>query len=143
MRSALGAAETGHLVMATLHAVDAPQALERLIDSFAIDARDQIRVQVAQTLVGAVSLRLVPLATGRGRRAATEILIATDAVRNLIREGKLHQLRSAMQLGRSLSMQTLEMHLSELVARGEITLETARRCAQRPNELTISEAATS
>ncbi len=135
MRSALGAAETGHLVLASLHTVDAPGALERLIDAFPVDGREQIRIQVAQTLAAVLALRLVPRACGKGRRAAAEILIATDAVRNLVREGKTHQLRSMMQTGRASGMQTLEMHLAALVERGEITTETAFAAAERTGDL--------
>ena len=134
-QSALTVAETGHLVLASLHTLDAPQALERIVDSFPAEGRDHIRVQLSQTLAGIVALRLVPRAHSRGRRAAAEILLATDAVRNLIREGKTHQLRSVMQTGKSFAMQTLEMHLSELVERGEITAETAADCSQHPSEL--------
>ena len=136
MRSALGAAETGHLVLASLHTVDAPGALERLIDAFPVDGREQIRIQVAQTLAAVMALRLVPKARGKGRRLAAEILIATDAVRNLVREGKTHQLRSMMQTGRTSGMQTLEMHLAALIERGEITAEAALSTAERPGDLT-------
>lgn len=129
IRGALSAAETGHLVLASLHTLDAPQALERIIDSFPAGARDKIRVQLAQTLAGVIALRLLPKARGSGRRAAAEVLLATDAVRNLIREGKTHQLRSVMQTGSRSSMQTLEMHLSDLVRRGEITLSAALNAA--------------
>lgn len=137
LQSALTVAETGHLVLASLHTLDAPQALERIIDSFPANSRDQIRVQLSQTLAGIVALRLIPRARGKGRRAAAEILIATDAVRNLIREGKIHQLRSVMQTGKSFAMQTLEMHLSELVRRGEITEEAAVACSAHPSELAL------
>src|SRR5208282_1880908 len=83
IRSALGAAETGHLILASLHTHGAAQAVERVVDAFPLDGREQIRVQMAQTLAGIVALRLVARARGEGRRAAAEILIATDAVRNL------------------------------------------------------------
>jgi twitching motility protein PilT len=135
MRSALTAAETGHLVLTSLHTVDAPGALERIIDAFPVDGREQVRIQVAQTLAAVLALRLVARARGKGRRAVAEILIATDAVRNLIREGKTHQLRSTMQTGRGSGMQTLEMHLSSLVERGEITAEAALATAGHPGDL--------
>jgi len=135
MRNALGAAETGHLVLASLHTVDAPGALERLIDAFPADGREQIRIQVAQTLAAVIALRLVPRSSGKGRRVAAEILIATDAIRNLVREGKTHQLRSMMQTGRAYGMQTLEMHLAALVERGEITAAAALATAERPGDL--------
>lgn len=130
IRNALGAAETGHLVFASLHTIGAAQALERIIDAFPVDGREHIRIQVAQTLAGVIALRLVTRARGVGRRAATEILVASDAVRNLIREGKIHQLQSAMQTGRASGMQTLEMHLAVLVERGEITREIADTCLE-------------
>lgn len=135
MRNALIAAETGHLVLASLHTVDATGALERVIDSFPVDGREQIRIQIAQTLAAVIALRLVVRAAGKGRRAAAEILVATDAVRNIVREGKTHQLRSTMQTGRAFGMQTLEMHLAALVERGEITHEAAVASAQRPADL--------
>lgn len=128
MRSALGAAETGHLVFSSVHTGGAPGALERIVDAFPVHGRDQIRIQLAQSLAGVVALRLVQRARGRGRRAASEILVASDAVRNLIREGKIHQLQSAMQTGRAFGMQTLETHLWTLVERGEITKNVALAC---------------
>jgi twitching motility protein PilT len=139
IRGALAAAETGHLVLASLHTADAPGALDRMVGSFPIDGREQVRAQLAATLVGVVAVRLVPRACGQGRRAAAEILVATDAVRHLVREGKTHQLRSAIQTGRGAGMQTLEMHLSALSARGEISGVTAREFAQRPAEISTSE----
>lgn len=135
LKSSLLAAETGHLVLASLHTQDAPQALERVVDSFPVDGREQVRVQLSQTLAGVIALRLVTRAVGSGRRAAAEILIATDAVRNLLREGKTHQLRSVMQTGRDVSMQTFEMHLQDLVRRREITQTVALKSAPRPAEL--------
>jgi twitching motility protein PilT len=132
--SALVAAETGHLVLASLHTADCPGAIDRIIDIFPPVGRDHVRVQLAQTFEGAIALRLVPR-HGGGRRAAAEIMIGTDAVRNLIREGKTHQLRSAIQTGRAAGMQTLEMHLSELVARGVIAVDDARAVSPRPFEI--------
>lgn len=141
MRAALSAAETGHLVMASLHTIDAALAIDRIVDSFPADARAAVRSQLAQTLAGIVALRLVRRARAPGRRAAVEILIASDAVRSLIREGKTHQIRSVLQTGRILGMQTLEMHLCELVQRGEITMVTAHGAAERPAEIQVREAA--
>ncbi|MGH7660372.1 MAG: type IV pilus twitching motility protein PilT [Vulcanimicrobiaceae bacterium] len=138
LKSTLLAAETGHLVLVSLHTRNAPQALERIVDSFPVDGREQVRIQLAQTLAGVIALRLVARAGGKGRRAAVEILIATDAVRNLIREGKTHQLRSVMQTGRNVAMQTLEMHLRDLVRRREITAATAVGAALHPTELDFS-----
>ena len=105
------------------------------MDSFGSGKQGEIRSQLAQTLVGIVSIRLVARSNGHGRRAAVEILTATEAVRALIREGKTHQLRNAIVTGRTSGMQTLEAHLSELVAHEEISLEAARRTTDRVNEL--------
>lgn len=135
MQAALAAAETGHLVFATLHTTDASQTVDRIVDVFSAQAQDQIRTQLAQTLVAVVCMRLVPSANGR--RAAAEVLVATDAVRNLIREKKTYQLRNVIGTGRQLGMQTLEMHLSELVMRREISLAAARSAAVRPDEIRI------
>lgn len=135
MRSALTAAETGHLVFATLHTADAPQTVDRIVGSFAGSLQDQVRTQLAQSLAGVVCLRLVRRAGGRGRRAAAEVLIANDAVRSAIRDGKTHHLRNVMVASRPSGMQTLEQHLGDLIARGEISLEEARLAANRPTEI--------
>lgn len=139
MHAALTAAETGHLVLATLHTGDAPQTIDRIIGVFAGDMQEQIRVQLAQTLQGVVCMRLVARARGAGRACAAEVLIATDAVRNMIREGKTHQLRNVISTSRQIGMQTLEAHLSDLVARREITLETAKAVTERVADVRPSE----
>lgn len=139
MRAALTAAETGHLVFATLHTGDAPQTIDRIVDAFASNAQSQIRAQLAQTLLAVVCLRLIPRADGPGRLAAAEVMIATDAVRNLIREQKTHQLHNAISTARQLGMQTLEGHLSELVMRRRITLDAARAACSRPGDLRVPE----
>jgi twitching motility protein PilT len=135
MAAALTAAETGHLVFATLHTNDAAQTVDRIVDAFPADAHAQIRTQLAAVLAGIVALRLVPRHDGAGRRAAAEILIGTDAVRALIREGKTHQLRNTIVTGRASGMQTLETHLSELVVRGEVSLADAQAATNRPAEV--------
>jgi len=135
MAAALTAAETGHLVLSTLHTGDAAQTVDRIVDAFDANSQAQARTQLAQTLIGVVSQRLIPRASGRGRRAAAEILVATDAVRALIRDGKTHQLRNAIQTGASAGMQTLETHLSELVVRREVTLEAASAVTERPGDI--------
>jgi twitching motility protein PilT len=135
MEAVLSAAETGHLVLSTLHTIDAAQTIDRIIDAFASDTQSQIRTQLASTLLAVVSLRLVPLRNGAGRVAATEILIGTDAVRAMIREGKTHQLRNAIGTGRAAGMRTLEASLSDLVVRGTISIEAARLAANRPDEV--------
>ncbi len=133
--AALTAAETGHLVLATLHTNDAAQTVDRIVDAFPSEAQAQVRTQVASVLGGVVTLRLVPRRTAAGRRAAAEVLIASDAVRALIREGKTHQLRNAILTGRAAGMQTLESHLSDLVVRGDVALDDARAAAVRPDDV--------
>lgn len=118
---ALTAAETGHLVLTTLHTLDAPQTVERIIDVFPSNQQQQIRMQLANTLVGVVSQRLLPSKDGRRRVAAVEVLICTPAVRNLIRERKIHQIYSYMQTGGKYGMQTLDNHLLELRGLGLVS----------------------
>lgn len=122
---ALTAAETGHLVFATLHTQDAPQTIDRIIDVFPSHQQGQVRAQLAATLQGVVCQTLVKRAGGKGRAVATEVLIATPAVANLIREGKTYQIPSSMQAGRNLGMHTMDQHLAELVNAGDITQEAA------------------
>ncbi|HEV3086490.1 MAG TPA: PilT/PilU family type 4a pilus ATPase [Candidatus Elarobacter sp.] len=133
--AALTAAETGHLVFATLHTNDAAQTVDRIVDAFPADAHAQVRSQLASVLAGIVALRLVPRHDGAGRRTAAEILVGTDAVRALIREGKTHQLRNTIVTGRAAGMQTLETHLSDLVVRGEVTLADAQAATNRPGDV--------
>jgi twitching motility protein PilT len=121
---ALTAAETGHLVFATLHTQDAAQTIDRVIDVFPPHQQQQIRVQLAGALQGIVCQTLAKTADGRGRAVATEVLVATPAVRNLIREGKTHQIYSSLQAGAKHGMHTMDQHLSELVKAGRITYET-------------------
>ena len=140
---ALTAAETGHLVFATLHTQDAPQTIDRIIDVFPPHQQGQVRAQLAATLQGVVCQTLVKKATGEGRVVATEVLIATPGVANLIREGKTYQIRSSMQAGRDHGMHTMDQHLAELVNAGTIThqaaydkahsLEDIQQLIQRPD----------
>jgi twitching motility protein PilT len=118
---ALTAAETGHLVFATLHTQDAPQTIDRIIDVFEPHQQGQVRAQLAATLQGVVCQTLVKRANGRGRVVATEIMVTTPAVANLIREGKTYQIPTAMQAGRGLGMHTMDQHLADLVNSGMIT----------------------
>jgi twitching motility protein PilT len=128
--TALTAAETGHLVFATLHTQDAPQSIDRVIDVFPPEQQQQVRVQLAATLQAVVTQQLVPSTQRGGRVVAAELLIVTPAVRNLIREGKVHQIYSAMQAGGRYGMQTMDQSLAQLVSAGTISLETAlERCA--------------
>jgi twitching motility protein PilT len=120
---ALTAAETGHLVFATLHTQDAAQTIDRIIDVFPEGQQAQVRTQLAGTLQGIVCQTLCKVAVGQGRAVATEVLIATPAIRNLIREGKAHQIYSAMQAGAQQGMHTLDQHLADLVRGGRITYE--------------------
>lgn len=124
--TAITAAETGHLVFATLHTSDAPQTIDRIVDVFPPEQQQQIRVQLAAVLVGIVSQRLLPTANLNGRVVAQEILVNTPAIANLIRTEKTHQIRTLMQTGRAHGMRTLEMHLQELVRQGMITDLTMR-----------------
>ncbi len=121
---ALTAAETGHLVFATLHTQDAAQTIDRIIDVFPPHQQQQIRQQVAGTLQGVVCQTLCKSADGRSRAVATEVMVATPAIRNLIREGKTHQIYSAMQAGAQFGMHTLDQHLANLIKTGVITYET-------------------
>ncbi|MGP7960997.1 PilT/PilU family type 4a pilus ATPase [Sanguibacter sp. A247] len=122
--TALTAAETGHLVFATLHTQDAAQTIDRVIDVFPPSQQDQIRVQLASTIRGVVCQTLCKRADGPGRAVATEIMIATPAVGNLIREGKTHQIYSSMQAGKAEGMHTMDQHLADLVQQGRISYET-------------------
>lgn len=120
---ALTAAETGHLVFATLHTQDAAQTIDRVIDVFPPHQQQQVRVQLAGSLQGIVAQTLCKTADGRGRVVATEVLVATPAIRNLIREGKTHQIYSALQAGARHGMHTMDQHLAELFKAGKITYE--------------------
>jgi len=120
---ALTAAETGHLVFATLHTQDAAQTIDRIIDVFPTNQQQQVRVQLAGSLQGVVCQTLARTRDGNGRAVATEVLVATPAVRNLIREGKTHQIYSAMQAGAKHGMHTMDQHLADLVMKGRITYE--------------------
>src|SRR5215210_5060845 len=133
--TALTAAETGHLVFATLHTQDAPSTVDRLIDVFPAAQQEQIRVQIASTIQGVVTQTLVPTLDGSARVAACEILLPDDAVRNLIRQAKVEQIYSVMQTGTSKGMQTLEQALAELVSRGIVSQDMALSRSSRPDQL--------
>ena len=122
----LTAAETGHLVLTTLHTPSAPEAVDRIVDVFPAHQQAQVRAQLAMTLAGVIAQRLIPRADEAGRVAACEVLIGTSAVRNLIRERKTPQMVSVMQTGREQGMQTLNQALYNLYRRGLITLEEAQ-----------------
>lgn len=131
---AITAAETGHLVFATLHTVDAVQTVDRIIDVFPIHQQQQVRMQLSVNLVGVVSQTLVKRKDGRGRIAAYEVLNATPAVRNLIRENKSYQIGSIIQTGVKQKMVTLDQSLCNLVERGLITFPDAQQKAKDPGE---------
>ena len=135
MATALTAAETGHLVFATLHTQDAPQTIDRIIDVFPPHQQEQIRVQLSTTLMGVCTQQLLPTRDGRGRCVACELLIPTPAVRNLIREGKTHQIYSVMQTGTQYGMVTMDAALADLVRRGVISRELAERRSSTPEDL--------
>jgi twitching motility protein PilT len=126
---ALTAAETGHLVFATLHTQDAPQTIDRVIDVFPPHQQGQVRAQLAATLQGVICQSLVKRADGDGRAVATEVLITTSAIANLIREGKTYQIVSMMQAGRAQGMHTMDQHLADLVKSGTVTYEAAKEKA--------------
>ncbi len=129
MTTAITAAETGHLVFATLHTPDAPQSINRMIDVFPSGQQQQIRIQLASVLLGIVSQRLILTADGRSRVAAIEILVNTPAVANLIRSEKVHQIRTTMQTGKLYGMQTMEMSLRELLQANRISETQIRQFA--------------
>ena len=126
---ALTAAETGHLVFGTLHTQDAPQTVDRVIDVFPPHQQEQIRVMLASALQGVVCQQLLRTSDGEGRVAATEVMVATPAIRNLIREGKVHQMYSMMQAGKQHGMVTMDQSLAALVQRGHVSYQLAlERC---------------
>ena len=133
--TALTAAETGHLVFATLHTQSAPQTIDRIIDVFPAGQQDQVRAQLAGTLQGIVTQNLVPTADGNGRVPALEILMPDDAVRNLIRQAKIEQVYSVMQTSSSRGMQTMEQSLADLALRRVITSDIAFSRSTRPDQL--------
>jgi twitching motility protein PilT len=135
MSTAITAAETGHLVFATLHTQDTSQTVDRIVDSFPPAQQHQVRTQLSIALQGIVTQQLLPTADGSSRVCACEVLVPTPAVRNLIREGKTHQLYSALQTGGSHGMQTMDAALADLVRGGRITRELAESRSSTPEEL--------
>jgi twitching motility protein PilT len=132
--TAITAAETGHLVFATLHTQDTPQTIDRIIDVFPPSQQGQVRAQLSVCLQGIMTQMLVPTADGAGRCVAAEILVPTPAVRNLIREAKTHQIYSVLQTGASHGMQTMDAALAQLVRAGKITRQLAESRAHAPEE---------
>lgn len=130
---AITAAETGHLVLSTLHTIGAASTVDRIIDVFPPHQQQQIRVQLANVLEAVISQQLIPTADGKGRKAAFEVMLANHAVRNLIREGKSHQLMSTMQTNRKLGMITMDEAILQLYFDGKIDRELAIQFAQDPD----------
>lgn len=134
MSAAVTAAETGHLVFSTLHTNNAAQTIDRIIDSFPANQQDQIRLQLASSLVGVLSQRLIPRVTG-GRIPAFELLINNNAVANLIREKRTHEINTVIETSSELGMIDMNRYLVELVAKGEISLESAYQYSFNPKSL--------
>ena len=130
----LTAAETGHLVLATLHTPDAPQTIQRIIDVFPPYQQTQVKLQLADCLQGVVSQLLLPHASGQGRVLACEIMVATPAIRNLIREQEIEQIPTVMQTGSQFGMRTMDKSLKELFQKGMITLDAAMSKVKSPDE---------
>jgi twitching motility protein PilT len=133
--TALTAAETGHLVFATLHTQSTAQTVDRIIDVFPPHQQQQVRMQLSIALQGIVTQQLLPTADGSSRIVGCEVLVPTPAIRNLIREGKTHQIYSALQTSGAIGMQTMDAHLAQLVRAGTITRSLAEQRASVPEEL--------
>ena len=133
--AAITAAETGHLVLSTLHTTGAAMTIDRIIDVFPPHSQQQIRTQLASVLKGVVTQTLLPKAMGKGRVAAFEIMLGTDAICNLIRENKCHQINSSIQTGSRQGMVLLDTYLANLVREGAVTMEAALEKASNKNEL--------
>jgi twitching motility protein PilT len=133
--TALTAAETGHLVFATLHTQDTAQTVDRVIDVFPSHQQGQVRVQLSVALQGIMTQQLIPTADGSGRVVACEVLVPTPAIRNLIREGKTHQIYSVLQTSTGVGMQTMDAALVALVRENRISLSTAESRSSNPDEL--------
>ena len=133
--TALTAAETGHLVFGTLHTQSAPSTIDRIIDVFPAEQQEQVRIQIASSLQGVVTQALLPTADGKGRVPALEILLPDDAVRNLVRQGKVEQIYSVMQTNTGRGMQTMEQSLADLIQRRVVELEVGLSRSSRPAQL--------
>jgi twitching motility protein PilT len=133
--TALTAAETGHLVFGTLHTQSAPSTIDRIIDVFPAEQQEQVRIQIANSLQGVVTQALLPTADKVGRVPALEILLPDDAVRNLIRQGKVEQIYSVMQTNTGRGMQTMEQSLGDLIMRRVVELEVGLSRSSRPSQL--------
>jgi twitching motility protein PilT len=137
IRLALSAAETGHLVLSTLHTASAPQAIDRLVDAFPSGEKEGVRSLFAESLVGVMTQTLCLHASGSGRVAAHEVMVGTTAIRNLIREGKVGQLYSQMQTGQAMGMQTLDQSLLRLYRQRKISQATLQEFSKYPQNLNL------
>lgn len=137
MAAAISAAETGHLVFATLHTTGAARTVDRIIDAFPQDQQDQIRTQLSLSILSVISQLLLVRASGQGRVAVFEIMIATPAIQNLIREGKSYRITSDIQTGSKYGMRTLDSSLIEMYRKGVITYEDAISKAQDPEQVLL------
>lgn len=135
IEAALRAAETGHLVFGTLHTTTAHRTITRIIDQFPVDQQEQIRVQLSESLIAVLCQALVPRKDVRGRVAAYEFMVVTNAISNLIRENKVFRIPSSIQTGKKLSMQLLDDHLFRLLAEGKISEEDCIDHSQSANEM--------
>jgi twitching motility protein PilT len=135
MQLAVTAAETGHLVFATLHTNSAAQTVDRIVDVFPPGQQEQIRIQLSNNLEGVVTQQLLRRANQPGRVCALEIMMASSAIRNLIREGKSHQINSMIQISNQMGMQTMDQCLRDLYSKGAITYDDAIARAMQPEEL--------
>jgi twitching motility protein PilT len=135
IHAAITAAETGHLVLATLHTTDAPQTVDRIIDVFPPHQQQQVRIQLSVTLEGVLSQQLMPRSSGKGRVCAVEVMMGTPAVQALIREGKTHQLYSTMETSAKYGMQSLDKSLLNLYKKGMITYDEALRKARKKEDM--------
>jgi len=133
IRLALSAAETGHLVFGTLHTSSAPKTIDRIVDVFPADEKEMVRAMLSESLQAVISQALLKTKDGTSRVAAHEIMVATPAIRNLIREAKIAQMYSAIQTGSNVGMQTLDQTLTDLVRRNVISSATARSAAKTPD----------
>jgi twitching motility protein PilT len=133
IRLALSAAETGHLVFGTLHTSSAAKTIDRIVDVFPADEKEMVRAMLSESLQAVISQTLLKTKDGAGRVAAHEIMVATPAIRNLIREAKIAQMYSAIQTGSNVGMQTLDQNLTDLVRRNVISAAAARNAAKTPD----------
>jgi twitching motility protein PilT len=133
--TAITAAETGHLVLSTVHTVSAPQTIERIVDVFPPHQQQQIRFQLSLVMEGILSQTLLPRRSGKGRVAAFEIMLGTEAIRNLIRDCRTEQIPSYLQTGSQLGMQTMDQSLEDLVRTGAISMQEALSRHSKPDDL--------